>query len=188
MIRLASFVFITIFFCGCGLSKRATLSPSITNELELAPEEGILVMGLNSDSYIKGIHIYGNESFIAYFEKNKRFEYKHHYLVINLAAGEYKFIQVDLNGNYVLRIHEFDHQEIWKVQVKPGKISYIGDFELELHVQDDISFTSEIINRSSYALEFLEENYPGLMKKYELVYGGLIEDDFFSLAKQSRAK
>lgn len=76
---------------------------------------------------------------------------------------------------------EIDDGEFWTVDIRPGVINYVGNISV---VSRGFWFRYseiELVNKSSYALEFLEDKYPNVLSSRELHYGGQGEDDFLRI-------
>ncbi|GAA6151939.1 hypothetical protein [Pseudoteredinibacter isoporae] len=133
--------------------------------------EGYLLLGLSSNMYLEYIVIDG-ESKIMFTKDDVR--YNSNYLFTALPAGDYRIKSVK-TGKYTGYSLLGD---IWSFSVAPGTISYVGDFQAKRSQWgDDIL----IVNRSSYAYEFMKDHFPSLLKKHSIDYTGKREDRFFDL-------
>lgn len=178
-------LFLVFLISACGLSRVKTSSEEQLINVPLAPDEGILVLGMKSDSFVDGVYLFGNDSFVADFKKGNRFDFNRQFWVAKVKSGDYSFVQIDFNGNFYTSLEE---KALWTVTVKPQQINYIGDLEIELILEDDLFFKTELMNRSSYALEYIEQEYPYLASNYRFAFSGVGKDEFSSLVNKWEKK
>ncbi|WP_156413743.1 hypothetical protein [Lacimicrobium alkaliphilum] len=96
------------------------------------------------------------------------------YLLIEVPAGHYEIEQIRFSSWY-----QYDlNSDYWQFSVDAGKVSYVGELEI---------FTSgfrikrnglKLVNRSSYALEFMQEHFPNILAHNTISYRGPGEDGF----------
>jgi hypothetical protein len=172
-----SLVAILILLSSCAVPSMRTLN--IDKDIMTSPEEGYLLLGLTTDWAITSIDINGTKAFnIQTFNK---FENRN-YVLAPLPIGRYEIIKINLPGR---RYFEFDNDELaFEFVVKPNAINYVGELRVKKNSQNRALF--EMINRSSIALEYLDENFPKLLLSRELVYQGPGIDTFFELVRKDR--
>lgn len=168
LISSLSIIFL-ISLSGCA-SKVQVVKEDHQGVLETG--RGYLLLGLAADFSLRHIIISG-ETKIMFSEDDVRSN--SNYLFTDLPAGDYRITTVKTGRHTGYRLLG----DIWSFSVKPGKISYVGDFKFK-----EIGWRQHSIvikNRSSFAYEFLQERFPNLLKNQEVSYTGLAEDRFFSL-------
>jgi len=168
---------IIFILAGCGLSHVKTTSESLLLSKPLAEDEGLLVLGIKSDSFVQGVYLFGKKSMVIDYKKGNTFDFNRQYWVGKVKAGNYHIVQIDFNGNYFMPL---DEREKWSVSVAPQKINYIGDLEIELILANDITFKTELMNRTSYAMEYMERYYPNLFSNHPFEFNGVGVDEFSS--------
>lgn len=165
-----------------GCTSRVT---SITQDKDkaLTPDKGYLLLGIQTNLDLKSIRIIGQE----YIELSpKDIKEGSNYFLLDLEAGIYTIDQVKLN-NYWRR--ELTDDEHWQFEVTPGKINYVGHLEINTWGYWYPTTSTELVNRSSEALELLEKKYPNILTNRSLTYGGPGEDVFFEfIAEQFQSE
>ena len=163
-----------VFLCGC-----ASEVTSIRDEAEavLDRNEGYLLMEVDTTHNLEAIHIVGPRHI-----KLTRTDLRtgSNYILVSLPAGRYRIDSVNRTQQYYYALVG----DNWDFQVREGAISYIGNLTFK---GDYWGFSGSfaLINRSSFALEYLEKNFPGLLETRPLVFGGPGDDGFFeAVARQ----
>ena len=77
-------------------------------------------------------------------------------------------------------------EQHWQFDVAEGQISYVGHLEIAQAGYWHRYTYSELVNRSSEALEFLAESYPTLFDKHVVVWGGPGQDSFFEFLARTQ--
>ncbi|MCL1146321.1 hypothetical protein L2747_09965 [Shewanella marinintestina] len=102
-----------------------------------------------------------------------------------VEAGTYEWDRLYLNKDVYLDIEDAE----LTIKVEPGKINYGG--HLLLHTTMNASRNSLLggarfyfNNKASKAMTYLDNNFPSLVKDYDLIYTGEHKDHFFDYAKQ----
>lgn len=145
----------------------------------LGADAGYLLIGIETDFDLKSIHISGPDTLIL---DHKDVNTEASYILVDAEAGIYTFEKIRLDSYWRLKLDDEDIS--WEFEIKPNQISYVGDFEVNIphHWLIGPSYV-ELINRSSEALEFLEENFPNILASREIVYTGPGNDGFFDFVK-----
>ncbi len=102
------------------------------------------------------------------------------YILVDVPAGKYQISDVKF-GRYIC----FELTDgYWDIDVKPNKINYIGNLQVEGYRWFGWVSQAKILlnNRSTVALQYLEEKFPTLLNAHQLNYGGPGEDHFFEFA------
>ncbi|KMT66949.1 hypothetical protein [Catenovulum maritimum] len=168
---LLSFVSV-IFLASC----KSTIEPSPVkqvNDQNLPKGYGYLLIGLDTNAYIKEISI---KSWITYVYKPDSAIDEGEYLLVSLPAGNYELTQV-ISG---LREYSLDSKLDWSFRVIEDKINYAGHLELrELFVNEGPSwFKLNWVNKLSRAQSHIDSQYMNLSDKYLMAYSGFGVDHF----------
>ncbi len=169
----ASFVTLILFVVACS-SKVSSLKND--RDIALEQDSGYLFLTIDSDFNYSKFTISGPEYVLL--KDPDFFEGKNYYLV-PVEAGKYvinSFVD-SFGGTY--NISNGDDEDLWTFEVKPGGISYIGDFTARRVYGRYSKF--ELVNNASFALEYLEKKYPNILSKRTLTYLGPGDDFFFDL-------
>ena len=105
------------------------------------------------------------------------------YILVQIPAGRYEIKKIMATTHNYFKLGD----ELWEFEVKPATISYVGDLEITQRLWGRLAYF-ELINRSSIALEFLEEHFPKLVNTRKVQYGGLGEDRFFEVIADPATK
>ncbi|MBB6522156.1 hypothetical protein [Pseudoteredinibacter isoporae] len=166
---ISIFLVVSVLILSSCASRVSTVQSDTAKPIKNS--EGYLLLGLSSNMYLEFIVIDG-ESKIMFTKDDVR--YNSNYLFTALPAGEYRIKSVK-TGRYTGYSLLGD---IWSFSVAPGTISYVGDFKFERRNWNNDML---IVNRSSYAYEFMKERFPNLLKAHSITYTGQKEDRFFEL-------
>jgi len=158
------------------LSSCATKVTSIKEDKNKLIKEnsGFILFGVDTNRNLKSIQLSGPQKIKLTSEDIQKGT---NYLLVDLKAGTYTIDKINFNNYMYLRLNDTD----WKIEVKPQQISYVGHLELVTRGYWILTSHSELVNRSSEALEFMEDNYPNMLASRKLVYGGPGNDNFFDL-------
>ncbi len=163
--------------------------------IQIDPEQGFLLMRIDSSSKNTVFIRIGSRSPIITNSLYKilirgatngvfseQFLQEGRFLLIPLAEGHYEFQKVEMNDfptNSYIKLKTTETQS-WEFDVKAGQINYIGDFRFRVQ-PDGIRVVVEMANRSSYALEYMEQNFPKLLERYAIRYTGFGKDRFLEI-------
>ncbi len=147
-----------LFAQGCVTVR--PISPG--QAVELAPNQGILVVHLSTNTPIKRLTFgFGGE-------------------IVDLPAGEHVAVFVTSSGNFswrkielpgAIRPRFYMHRaEKQRFSVESGRISYSGMLQLQREHGWRLWFRT--VDRSAVAVGMLRERYPKLMERYPIVYTG----------------
>lgn len=148
---------------------------------QLAVGQGYLMMTIETNTDMRSIEIDGQQA-IQVGQEDVRKGSNH--ILVALPAGEYYFSQVtahNLFGTSRFDLED-DKDQDWGFKVEANTISYVGLFRVE---NSNWGYYSSfiLINQSSQALEYLEENFPLLLNNHQIAYQGPGEDDFFEVIR-----
>ncbi|WP_144392946.1 hypothetical protein [Pleionea sediminis] len=171
MNRLKAVALLILLLSGC-----ATQVTSIKDgQTQLAKAKGYLLLSVETNRDLKTIYINGPQN-ISLGSKDIRAG--SNYILVELEAGSYTFERIQLDRYWYMKLDE----EYWQVTIEQGKINYIGHLELVRPRYWSGVSRVELVNRSSEALEYLEESYPVVLSNYPITNSGPGEDDFFDIA------
>lgn len=95
-------------------------------------------------------------------------------------AGEYTIGDLDITTFYRFTLKPDD----WKFKVFPGAITYVGHLDVESLSNDRARL--ELVNRTSVALEYMQQKHPELLEQMPFKYGGPGEDIFLEELERLR--
>lgn len=168
------FVILALLLTSC-----ATTVTTIKKDQDrvLNNNSGYLLLGIETNRNLKTIRISGPQTIELSSADIKK---GNNYLFIDLEAGQYTIDKIRLDKYWFV---ELDDEEYWDFEVKPNQISYVGHMEIVRHWFWGGATNAELVNRSSEALEFLEDKYPNILTTRSVTYGGPGEDAFFEFLK-----
>lgn len=102
------------------------------------------------------------------------------YILTTVPAGIYQLTEIATTR---YKLSEFE-KERWSFEIKPGQISYIGDLQFTQQSFFSNRFYMSMDNRATAALEFLQQNFPNILKNRQLHYSGPGEDKFLDFFYQ----
>lgn len=143
-------------------------------DVTLAPMEGYLMLAVNTNFDLKEIRLVGKSIILLTSEDLKSGS---NYILVNLPAGDYHVKNIKL-GQYIFNDFE---KELWSFQVKENVISYVGHLDMQSKGNFfRLNAKIQLLNKSSFALEYLEENFSNILSSRKIQYFGPGEDDFFT--------
>lgn len=167
--RLATIV-PAVLLGGCFSTVSSLENPAA---VVLEQEEGFLLIEVDTTHNLEAIYITGKKN-IKLTSADLRAG--SNYILVDLPAGNYDIHQVDLNGFWYYKMED----ELWEFSVEAGVVSYVGNLTFEGHMWGSSGHFA-LINRSSLALEYLEDNYPDLLETRQVEYRGPGDDRFFEV-------
>lgn len=163
--------FVLIFLCACA-SQVSTIKQD--RDLNLESNRGYILLGIETAHNLKSITIAGPEDIRLSHQDLRQGT---NYLLVDLREGDYSIEKIQLDGYWRIELEE----EKWQVQIRPGQINYVG--HLELVSRGWGGYVTELVNRSSESLEFMEEKFPTILASREIIYGGPGKDFFYQTVK-----
>lgn len=142
-------------------------------DITLSPDKGYLLLGIQTNLDLKSIRISGPQDIEL---SSKDIKEGSNYFLLDLDAGQYTLDQLKLDSYWRRKLTDEEH---WKFDVAPGEISYVGHLEVITWGYWYPITKTELVNRSSEALEFLEKNFPTILTNRAINYGGPGQDGFF---------
>lgn len=169
--RISLFLITLLWLTSC-----ATQVTSIKQDKDRVLESGrgYVLLGLQTNRDLKSISIDGPQNIKLSSADIKQGT---NYLLVDLEAGIYTVDKVRLDNYWRVKL---DDEEYWTFEVMADQISYVGHLEIVRRgYYWSPSTSTELVNRSSEALQFLEEKYPKLLASRSITYGGPGNDNFF---------
>lgn len=152
-------------FAGCSQQVTAIKTDKAN---VLTENNGFLLLSVDSDVSLEQLNVTGQKSFHVGAEDLTAGK---HYILVELPAGDYQIESAKLSHWWRLLLKP----GYWNFSVKPGQISYIGELQLK-------GQAPELENRSSMALQYLEQNHAKLLLQYKVRYSGPGDDHYFEFA------
>jgi hypothetical protein len=152
-------------------------SIDVDKDLELTSQEGYLLMSVETVRDLKKIIISGKKKIELTTNDLKEGS---NYILLPLPAGKYKIEKVFTKNKIYFEFDEHLEEGIWRFNVAPNVISYIGNLEAVVS-SSGWRGRFEFVNQSSQALEYLEKEFPTILESRKIQYTGPGEDRFFQL-------
>lgn len=172
-----SAIFLGTLLLNACVSKINTLTNDVDKIID--EDSGYLLLSVSTNFPLHGINIEG--------EKKLRLSADNltpgsKYILVDVPAGTYNIDQIKYNNYLYLALDE----KLWTFDVKAGEISYVGNLDIYTNLQVAWQKAGQPLlkNRSSDALQFMELNFPTLLKARKLKYRGPGEDNFFQFVEQ----
>ncbi|NMP16028.1 hypothetical protein [Thalassotalea sp. Y01] len=160
-------------------TKVSSIKDDIDNKLD--KEEGYLLLAVDTNRPLREILISGTKLIKLTSDDLQKGS---NYILINLPAGDYTIDEVKINFNAHIRGFE---DELWQFSVEKDKISYVGHLNATTYTYWYYAGGRfELLNKSSVALEYMEENFPQILAGRDMVYHGVGEDSFFELVAETQ--
>ncbi|WP_111980280.1 hypothetical protein [Algibacillus agarilyticus] len=170
-----------LFAVGCS----QTLKPMTTQQSANSSTSkltGYILFGLQSDAHIEHINIMGVPP-LTYSPKNSL--QHNHFILAEIPVGFYAFSSVETG----LGLIEADGDHAWSFKIDSQKINYVGHLELQSLFKWCHCYRLQLANKSSFAVEYLQQTHTELLQQTDLVYKGPGSDTFIDFAMaQYRAR
>ncbi|WDE00649.1 hypothetical protein [Thalassomonas actiniarum] len=169
-------------------STKVTSIRQADHSLQLQQQEGYLLLAVDTDVNINEILLTG-EKRISLTAKDLR--QGKNFILVKLPAGDYKIAMVVLlsgSGDDIKFLLDNEFEGLWDFTIEAKQISYAGHLTMSGTKKYYTSASTRValINKSSFALEYLQENFPELLVNHSVRYFGPGEDDFFNFVSQGR--
>lgn len=163
---------VILMWALCLLGCASTVSNLESDSDVLAQNQGYLLIAIDTSVDLYEIWFTG--------EKTIKFTTDDltagsNYILAPLPAGTYKLDRIKTYK--IMKLSGFD-EEYWSFDVSPGVISYVGHLTVDRR-NWWYSYAVQMLNKSSLALEYLEENYQNILHSRNVEYWGPGEDSFF---------
>lgn len=141
--------------------------------VELDAKQGYLMLAVDTNYNLRDIRLYGKKNIVLTSEDLKAGS---NYILASIPAGEYRVESIRI-GSYIFKKFE---KKLWSFEVKENVISYVGHLDMQTKSHFfSVSSKIQLLNKSSYALEYLEENFKNILASRKLQYWGPGKDAFF---------
>ncbi|WP_416305765.1 hypothetical protein [Neptunicella sp. SCSIO 80796] len=171
-------LFLCVYVIAGLLSACATKVSSISKDAirKLDAEEGYLLIAIDTDVDLKEIEIWGRKNIAL---TSNDLQAGSNYILIPLPAGDYSIHNIRLNRIYKFADFEPD---LWSFKVKKNVISYVGHLNMETFYRKwSVYSRIQLLNKSSVALEYLEQHFSTILSARDVQYSGPGHDDFFAV-------
>ncbi len=173
-----SFILINLLWLASCATQVTSIK--LDNNRVLESGRGFVLLGIQTNRNLKSILIDGPQNIELSSADIKQGT---NYLLVDLEAGIYTVHKVRLDNYWRV---DLDDEEYWTFEVMSDQISYVGHLEIVRRGYWSLITNTELVNRSSEALQFLEEKYPKLLASRNLTYGGPGNDNFFQYLAASK--
>lgn len=175
-VRLVIYCLFPLLLCSCVTT---TLDPIDDGHYVLSPQTGFILLPVFNDIRIYQLNISGHKNFKL---NGKLFNSKKSYTLLELPVGEYRFSSIRIKSYETITDFE---SGFWDFTVEEGVVNYVGHLIINNHSTNwhRYSLTYELQNNAPIALEYLEAEYPNILKNHLIAFGGVGQDDFFSYAE-----
>lgn len=171
---------LVVCFCALILASCASTVTGIKKDVDVAlsPNEGYLMLQVNTNYDLREIKLRGKTNIVLTSEDLKSGS---NYILANLPAGSYRIDSIRIGG-YIFK--HFD-RELWSFRVQEGVISYVGHLNMQTRGNFyGVNSNIQLLNKSSFALEYLEENFANILSSRQVKYWGPGEDSFFETVNE----
>ncbi|MFQ3249424.1 hypothetical protein [Glaciecola sp.] len=177
--KYATVCLLAMFLFAC---KSTVENIKVDNDLITSPDQGYLLIGIQTSHDLKSMLLTGQAGIEL---THKDLSADADYILINLPAGDYKIRKIDLSKYFYL---SFDEDLIWDFTIQAGKVNYIGHLEMFTRGYYRPSTYVDLVNKSSQALQFMQESYPTILNKRSLVFGGTGNDEFLTFVAEQQGE
>nr|WP_136249948.1 hypothetical protein [Ningiella ruwaisensis] len=156
------------------LSACRTTVKTVENDLDelVAEDFGYVLIGLDTNKDLFRITLNGPSD---YSLSSANLDHSTNYILTKVKAGSYEVSRLYTTKHTSF---SFDDELNFKFSVKPNTISYVGHFEIVTRGYFGFASFLQLDNRSSEAYVYMSENFPNILEKRAIRYGGPGEDDF----------
>ncbi|QDP02560.1 hypothetical protein [Thalassotalea sp. PS06] len=179
LIRNILIVFAISLTASCA-SKVTSIKDDVDDKLQ--ETEGYLLIAVDTNVGLNEILISG-ENYIKLTAQDLRSGTN--YILINLPEGEYEIQRIKLNDWYYIDHFE---DELWSFKVEKDVISYVGHLDIQTGGWWSRYSEVELLNKSSMALEFMQEEFSSILANRNLKYHGPGDDEFFKIVGFNKTK
>ncbi|TLU64675.1 hypothetical protein FE810_11365 [Thalassotalea litorea] len=170
---------LAILTASCA-SNVTSIKEDIDNKLEV--DEGYLLIAVDTSISLNKIWISGEKDIWLTADDLRSGT---NYILINLPEGEYQIHKIKLNNWFSIVGFEDD---LWNFKVEKGVISYVGHLDVQTSGWWSRRHRVELMNKSSLALEFLQDDFSTILANRKLTYHGPGEDEFFDIVLNNNEK
>lgn len=167
----------------CAFAAQAWMHKVDPGEVpELDADEGLLVMAVDSSEALHSVRLNKDGKLFGAGTMN-RLPAGRSYELYVATAGEYAWNRVELLPGYFVKLR--DDPE-FKFKLEPGRITYPGD--LLFRPKTPWRIDVEMVNRGLAAMDWLQQQHPALVGRYEFAFSGHYPDPFPGFYREQRAR
>lgn len=144
------------------------------DDVNLSHGKGYLLIGVETNRTLKSIEISGPQNIALAHQDLKQ---KKNYILIDVKAGKYAIDRIRMDNYWRV---ELDDEKNWEFEIQENKINYVGHIELETEGWWQPYYDVELVNKASFAIEYLENDFARLLASKAIKYAGPGEDNFFN--------
>jgi hypothetical protein len=174
--RLLLATSIALLLASCATGRIQQLDPSAP--LTLEPDEGLLILHVDTDVPIAGIELSGDTIASGVLAA-------HHVWLVRAAAGSYRWTALRITSPSGRRHrHHLESDDEFRFEVEPGCVNYGGALVVRSapgHVE------ARSRNHVAMAIRKLRDRDAELVASHPLRYGGPSEDGFLDYYNRERA-
>jgi len=149
--------------------------PIVVGEIPtLSPDEGILVLDVESDVPIERLALNGVPAV-------EHLEAGHQLALLVVEAGSYRWTAIQIPGASGSARFRIRREDEWTFHVEAGRINYPGTI-LVSHRSGlgSIQLYAGNLNRSAMTWVELKRRFPQLVERYVVIYSGPAKDGFLA--------
>ncbi|WOH37425.1 hypothetical protein RI844_19020 [Thalassotalea fonticola] len=169
---------LAIILTACA-TKVSSIKKEQSVTLNQQKKEGFFLLAVDTNRQLQEIVISGPKSIALGKEDLKK---GNNYILLNLPEGEYTLSKIKFNK--YARLKSFD-DELWSFRVEKNAVSYVGHLSMKVYTYWWYTSYSqlELLNNSSIALEYMENNFPTILAGKKMQYAGPGKDNFFNVVR-----
>jgi dipeptidyl aminopeptidase/acylaminoacyl peptidase len=168
--------------CLCAFTTQARMHKVDPGEVPvLEPGEGLLVMAVDTDADLQSVRL-NKDGQLFGAGMMTHLSAGRSYRLFVAPAGDYTWNKVEFLSNYFVKLR--DDPE-FKFKVEPGRIIYPGD--LLFRPKTLWRVEAAMTNRGLAAIDWLQQQHPGVYARYEFAYSGHYPDPFPAFYRAARA-
>lgn len=174
-----SILLLILVLASCATNVK-TIKKDIDKTLD--SDTGYLLIGVETNRDLKSISLFGPKHINL---SSNDLRQGSNFILVDLPAGTYVINNISLNNIWKLEMIEEDY---WEIELLPGKVNYVGHINISSTGWWRPRSKIELVNKSSYAVEFMQQNFPTILANKQLYYGGPAKDAFFEFLNKNSKK
>lgn len=136
-----------------------------------------VLVGFDSKIDLKSISLSGPKNYVMTDAQVLRGD---NFLLFPVVPGEYVLDRVQINNYFSVSLDESK----WQINIAPKKINYIGHIEVFQNTNLYFGAPIELANRTSQAIEYLEDKHAKFYQSVGVVYSGPGYDHFIEFISE----
>lgn len=177
---------LALVLCMVALEASALRKVDRGEEPRLAPDEGLLVVSVDSDTTVSSVRFQkvGSSWSEGALRSIKEGRTTQMYVV---PAGRYHWSKVTLIDNWSWSgSFDLSKDDEYAFEVKPAQITYAGD--LVYRATGFMSASIRLSNRALLVIDWLQANHPDLYARLPFAYSGYYPDPFPAFYREAQAQ